>query len=325
MSTPLRLGFLGTGQWALHVARTVSGIRDFEIVGCYSLDEKERAAFAESVTCVACSSVEQLLRTMRLDAVCVMTPNDTHHDQALAAMARGLHVFVEKPMAMTNVETASMIDAARKANVQLVVGHNTRRGARFRQMKQKIADGQIGRPLVAHVSFTSSAGLGHQLGSWRYDPKRTRAVALAQIGIHAIDLLNYFFGRPTRVSADILSSGAAGAIEDLCIARINYPDGVIATFNNAYSVARDRSLSILGTGGALITPHEKSLIQRNVAGVEELFVTEDNDTVREEFEEFAAVCRSERLPETGGAEGALAMAVMEAMIESSKLRQEIEL
>jgi len=323
MTKRLRIGFLGTGQWANYVARAIGGVADFEMAACYSVDEAERASFAAATGCAICRSEEELLRDSSLDAVCILTPNDLHHDQALRSMAQGLNVFVEKPIASTSGEAASMIAAASKANVRLFVGHNTRRGARFRRMKEMIDAGEIGKPIISHVSFTSSAGLGQQLGSWRYDPKRTRAVALAQIGIHAIDLLNYFFGEPEAVSADIRSSGAAGQIEDLCMARIRFASGVIATFDNAYSVTRDRSLSIMGTAGALFTPHERLLIHRDAKGVDRQIETPDNDTVGEEFEEFAAAIRGNRELETTGEVGALAMAVMEAMICSSESRSEV--
>ncbi len=321
MTRPLRIGFLGTGLWATQVARAICRSPEIEIVAACAPIEEERESFAGEFDCRPCATEEELLASPDIDAVAVMSPNRLHHEQCLNAASSGRHVYVEKPMAMNAADAISIQRAAQEAGVCLFVGHNTRRESRFRKIKNMLDQARIGRPIIANISFTSPAGLGQQLGSWRYDPKQTPAVALVQIGIHAIDLLNYLFSYPERVMADIRSSGAAGEIEDLCMATMHYADGVTASFNNGYAVARDRSLKVHGTKGVLITPDEKTIILRESDGREAHIAVELNDTVLEEFTEFANCCRSKRKPETGGDEGALAVAVMEAMLDSSRASQ----
>ncbi|MBC2593211.1 Gfo/Idh/MocA family oxidoreductase [Ruficoccus amylovorans] len=325
MDKPLRVALLGTGTWASICVKSLREVSGMELVGCYSPLRAEREAFSKETGIPAVTSEEELFGLPGLEAVLVLTPNFLHRDQVVRAASRGLHVFVEKPMASNPDECRAMIEAARHANVVLFVGHNSRRELRFRLMKKMLEDGVLGQPLMAEICYTSEAGLLSGNQGWRYDPERTPSLALAQIGIHAIDILHSIFGPPEMVQAWISNAAMEGEAKDLCLAHLKFGNAVSAMFTNAYCIPRVRSLNILGTTGNLFSDTETVVYNQKSRSIErEPIQVEQNNTVRDEFEEFVACCRGEREPETGGSEGLAAMEVMDAMLRSAALKSPVD-
>jgi predicted dehydrogenase len=325
MHKPLKTALLGTGSWASICLQSIRLIPEIEIIGCYSPTQVERDKFSAETGIPAITSEEALLDLPGLEAVLILTPNVLHHDQAIKATERGLHVFVEKPMASNSAQCRAMIEAARQAGVTLFVGHNSRREARFRLMKKMLNNGSIGQPVLTEISYTSEAGLLGNNSGWRHDPEQTPALALTQIGIHAIDILHSIFGVPEELQAWIHNVAMDGGAEDVCLARMKFANNLSASFTNAYSIPRIRTLNIMGTGGNLFSDSE-TIIQHQKSGSIErkAIAVAQNDTVREELKEFVACCRGERLPETGGMEGLAAMEVMSAMLLSSRTESQIQ-
>jgi len=318
MSKQVHIGIWGAGTWAKICSKSLLKVPGLRIAVVHDMDCSAQAALADQVGAESAATPEAFLGTPGLDAVCIFTPNHLHHGHVIQALNHGLHVFVEKPMANSVKECREMVETSQQANKILFVGHNTRRESRFRLMKTMLEKGEIGKPVLASCTFTSEAGLGKRLGGWRYDKNLCPAVALSQIGIHAIDLLNYLLGEVKQVQAWISNVGMEDDVEDVCLARLLHSGGYSSTFNNAYSVPRARSLEIHGTGGALLTYREGEVFHQPLGANPRWNIeTSPTDTIEEEYTEFAHCCRTGTQPETGGREGFAAIAVMEAMILSS--------
>jgi predicted dehydrogenase len=325
MEAPLKTAILGTGVWASICMKTIREIPDLAPVVCYDPSPEKRESFAREFSVPAVADEKKLWETPGLEAVLILTPNFLHQNQVLQAAARGLHTFVEKPMGVTGPECRVMAETAERSGTTLFVGHNTRRETRFRRMKSMLEQGEIGRPVLAEITFTSSAGLAPNREGWRYDRERTPAVALAQIGIHAIDVLHSLFGLPENLHAWIENAAMGDGLEDICLARLQFPGNVHVSFVNAYSVPRVRSLNILGTAGNLFSPSENALIsQKEGQQDRENIPLATNNTMLEEFQEFVACCRGRRQPETGGREGLTAVEVMDAMLRSARAGGRVE-
>jgi len=315
----IKLGIWGAGTWAGISARSILETGDFDLAVCFDSDERSRRSFAKEMGCAEAVTEEAFLEYPGLQAIAIYTPNFLHSDHAIRSLERGLHVFVEKPMANTVDESHRMVDAAKRADRILFVGHNTRREGRFRRILSLLRTEAIGTPVLANIAFTSSAGLRQQLGGWRYDKNLCPAVALAQIGVHAIDVLHSLFGVTRSAQAWIRRVGLQSDVEDVCLGRMEHANGMSSVLNTAYSVPRVRTLQILGTNGEIDTTKEGEIRLRTLESDRvETIEVEPVDTVLEEFLEFAACCRGERLPETGVEVGFHAVAVMEAMIQSSR-------
>ena len=318
MTEQFDIGIWGAGTWAKICSKSLLKVPGLRIAAVYDMDCSAKVDLAGQVGAEPAATLDAFLGTPGLDAVCIFTPNHLHHGHVIQALNHGLHVFVEKPMANSVKECREMVETSHKANKILFVGHNTRRESRFRLMKTLLENGKIGKPVLASCTFTSEAGLGKRLGGWRYDKTLCPAVALSQIGIHAIDLLNYLLGEVEQVQAWISNVGMEDNIEDVCLARLLHAGGYSSMFNNAYSVPRARSLEIHGTGGALLSYCEGEVFHQPLGAIPRRKIeTPPTDTIEEEYSEFARCCLTGTQPETGGREGFAAVAVMEAMILSS--------
>ncbi|MCB9769190.1 MAG: Gfo/Idh/MocA family oxidoreductase [Candidatus Omnitrophica bacterium] len=318
MTEKVKLGIWGAGVWASLSARSILDTGNFEIAVCHDSNEENRRVFANEIECIEASSEEELLEHPGLHAVAIYTPNFLHADHAIRSFERGLHVFVEKPMANTVEESHRMLDAAKQAGRVLFVGHNTRRESRFRHIKSLLENEGVGTPVVANMTFTSPAGLKKELAGWRYDKNLCPALALSQIGVHAIDVLHFLLGWTRETQAWIRRVGLETDVEDVCLGRMEHLGGMSSTLTTAYSVPRVRNIQILGTKGHVESDLENEvLFQPLGSDREERIRLDPVDTIREEYREFAACCRGEREPETGGEAGFMAVAVMEAMIRSS--------
>ncbi|CAA9261413.1 MAG: hypothetical protein AVDCRST_MAG77-2695 [uncultured Chloroflexi bacterium] len=225
---PLRLGIVGCGGISVrHVdaLRTLraAGFRSFELAAVCDLREGP----ARQVTRMAAewlgrepaiyNDINAMLDAGVVDALDVTTDAGAHHRVAVPALERGVHVLVEKPMAITARAGRRMIEAAQRGGAVLSVAENYRRDPIMRLVKAAIEGGVIGTPRLA--TYLSITGNQHVLlgTSWRHD--KLRGGLLLDLLVHAADLLVYFLGPVKRVYAEtgileeerMMQADAAGA------------------------------------------------------------------------------------------------------------------
>ncbi len=118
---PVRIGVAGVGTWGANHARVAAGLPEAHLSGFFD----ERTERAEEIAAThdsrAFSSLDDLLGES--DAVVIAVPTTNHHEVALRALERGVHVLVEKPIASSLEEADEMVEAARRSGVVLMVGH----------------------------------------------------------------------------------------------------------------------------------------------------------------------------------------------------------
>ncbi|REJ71850.1 MAG: gfo/Idh/MocA family oxidoreductase, partial [Proteobacteria bacterium] len=85
------------------------------------------------------------------DGIILATPTDTHAPLTIAALERGLHVLVEKPVAASLAEADQMIAASKRTGKKILVGHHRRHHPLVSKTVEILSSGQIGRPLVASL------------------------------------------------------------------------------------------------------------------------------------------------------------------------------
>jgi predicted dehydrogenase len=173
VATAPRLGFLGVG-W----------------IGRSRLEAIERSgAGVVAGTCDpavggTAGSYEELLES-GVDGIVIATPSALHAEQALAALERGLPVFVQKPLGRTAAETRAVVDAARRADVPLGVDLSYRHAEAFAAARATVADGAIGEVFAADLAFHNAYGPDK---AWFRDPALSGGGCLIDLGIHLVDL-----------------------------------------------------------------------------------------------------------------------------------------
>ncbi len=200
-------------------------------------------------------ALDAALADPEVHAVYVNTPVFLHAPQTIQSLRAGKHVICEKPMAMNESEARIMLHAAEESGKTLGVAYYRRSYPKLQRAKQLIAAGAIGKPVFAeltnHMWFD-----GEGSRSWLVDPAKAGGGPLFDIASHRIDVLNYLFGQPHRVTAQLSNVVHHYAVEDNATVMIEYPGGVRGVVDVRWhsKVVRDEC-RIRGTDGEMdLTP-----------------------------------------------------------------------
>ena len=194
----LRLGVIGLGRAFSLMVPTLAQHAKLEIVAGTDARADARERFAQEFRAKAHPSAEALSEDPNVEAIYISTPHEFHAAHAQLAAAHGKHILVEKPMALTLDECRAMIDAARAAKVQLVVGHSHSFDGPIRRTREIIDSGAVGRlRMITALNFTD----------FLYRPRRPEELDTAQGGgvlfnqaPHHVDVARYLGGgRVARV------------------------------------------------------------------------------------------------------------------------------
>ena len=176
-------------------------------------------------------TLDQALSDPTVNAVYVATPVFLHAPQTIQSLRAGKHVLCEKPMAMNEDESRSMVQTAEESGRTLGVAYYRRTYPKVQRAKQLLDAGVIGKPVLAEL--TSHGWFdGKELGeneshrNWLIDPAQAGGGPLYDIASHRIDVLNFLFGQPVRVSAHLSNAVHHYAVEDNATVMIEYAAGL---------------------------------------------------------------------------------------------------
>lgn len=171
------------------------------------------------------ATLDEALRDDAVQAVYVATPVFLHAPQTIQSLRAGKHVICEKPMAMNEAEARRMTQAAEESGKTFGVAYYRRCYPKLQRAKKLLAEGVIGKPVFAeltnHMWFDGSGKRG-----WLFDPAKAGGGPLFDIASHRIDVLNFLFGQPQRVTAQLSNAVHHYAVEDNATVMIEYPADV---------------------------------------------------------------------------------------------------
>jgi predicted dehydrogenase len=217
------LALIGCGHYAAgYLKELVSNPQARLGVTCDSSREHAEAAAAQ-VGAVAMTEWEQALDTPGLEGVIIATPNYLHARITLAAVARGLHVLCEKPMATTLEDAHKMIEACEAAGVTLMIGLSSRYDRAFRRALALLQSGDLGEPALLANLYHYALQPADPGRTWHNDPAQMGGGALIQMGIHGIDRVCWLAGgAPARVYAQMVKAGQRW-VENVDLVQMTFP------------------------------------------------------------------------------------------------------
>ena len=190
-----------------------------------------------------------------VDAVYVATPPSSHCSMALLAAAAGKPCLVEKPMAMNHAECQRMLDAFRAASLPLFVAYYRRALQRYVRVRELVQEKAIGMPRSVHVVHTERLATREQARAWRFDPSVAGAGLFFDLGSHALDLLDFFFGPIASASGCAFNTGGHYDAEDVTGACFGFEKGLAGTgIWNFNAEEYDDGIIIRGTLGTMWVP-----------------------------------------------------------------------
>jgi len=250
----LGIGLIGVGRLGRVYARDLATrIPETRLVAVADPDPAARAwVAAEHEEATVFAETDELLKAPGIDAFVIVGPTHTHCGHVVAAVARGLPIFCEKPPALSLAETRQMKQAVEKSGVFFQMGFMRRFDAGYAAAKQRMEAGEIGTPVL----FKSSSRDPHRTTLEYANPKSSGGMIL-DMGIHDFDLARFFMGevRSVQAMAGTLAYPELKTVGDLdnAVVTLEFEDGRLGVVdlsrNGIYGY--DISSELLGTAGTL--------------------------------------------------------------------------
>jgi len=225
----LRIGVIGAGVMGSNHARVLAGLPGVTLVGIVDPLPEHRARAIEHAHCRAFETLDQLIAE-GIDAVTIAAPTHLHHEIALACIARGIHVLVEKPIASSVQEGRDIVEAARRAGMTLMVGHVERFNPAVAAIKQAISGEDILSIAITRVG--------------PFPPRMSNVGVVIDLAVHDIDLIRWFTESDIVEVQPQLSSAIAER-EDIALLQFRTASGVLAHINtNWLTPFKARSVTV---------------------------------------------------------------------------------
>lgn len=282
-------------------------------------------------------TVPDLLADGGVDALVISTPNYLHAPETIAALSAGVHVMVEKPMAMNAHEAGTMLAASQKSGARLMVAHCWRFDEEVLWLKE-----QIEKDCIGAIVRTKGYGVHVNWGprGWFTQKKLAGGGALADMGIHAIDTVRFLLGdpQPSSVYAKISTHYRAIDVDDTGIIIINWDNGVTSYIESGWwqphADGPEASTQLYGLNGlAHLYPTGLIRTSRKEESIEK--VDPGFPAVRDphcpqvmydtQIAYFIECIRSGQAPNPGGIEGLTNTKIVDAAYESSRTGQVVKI
>jgi UDP-N-acetylglucosamine 3-dehydrogenase len=211
----LRVGVVGVGVMGCNHARVLSELSTIQLIGVADPDRKQADFVGRTLGCRTVPDVASLI-ALGVDAIAIAAPTHLHREIALTCIRHGIHVMVEKPIASSPEEGREIIAAARRAGVQLMVGHVERFNPAVQAIKEAIRNEEILSIAITRVG--------------PFPPRMSNVGVVIDLAVHDIDLISWFTGSDIVEVQPQLSSAKAER-EDIALLQFRTASGVLAHIN----------------------------------------------------------------------------------------------
>ena len=342
----INIGILGCGKIAQvrHIPEYAEN-PDVKLVGFYNPTKSRAEDMAAKYGGLAYDTAEELLANPEIDAVSVCAANYAHAALSIQALNAGKHVLCEKPMATTLADCEAMVDCAKKNGKFLMIGHNQRLAKAHMEAKRLIDEGLIGDIITFRTSFGHGGpetwAIKPGKDTWFFDKSKAAMGAMADLGIHKTDLIQFLLGqkvvRSTARLATLDKRGADGqliGVDDNAICIYEMADGTLGTMTASWTYygAEDNSTVLYGTKGIMRIYDDPahSIVVKLADGQEQVYdveqiQTNDNQTKSGVIDLWVDCLKNNRAPEISGESALYAMRAVFASIESSQTGKTVEI
>jgi predicted dehydrogenase len=343
---PFRLGVIGAGGIAHAHINSIKKVPGVEVVCCADISEKALASMKEKYGLRTYADYKEMLaKEKELDAVSVCTPNGLHAENTIAALNAGKHVIVEKPMAMNAKEGQAMVDAAKKAGKQLVVGFQYRFDGKTQVIKRQIDNGVFGKPLYVRCQALRRRGIPNWGVFGRKDLQG--GGPMIDIGVHVMEMAHYVLGSPKPVAAsgntwtylgnkpmEALTGWAnwdykTYTVEDLAVGLIRFENGAMLSIEASFAAHIEKDVwnfTLMGEkGGASWDPCEIYKDEHGYMFNEKPHYVGGGDIFDAKMRHFVEVCRDGGTNISSGEHGLMVQKMLDGVYGSAAKGGEVKI
>ena len=225
----MRTGIIGCGNVGRTHAMLLAQMKDISLCGFADIKLERAKEFAKAYgDGSAFQTLEEMVVQKKLEAVHICTPHNLHVPMAVWLLERGIHVFMEKPAAVSREQMEQLDEAVKNSQAILGICFQNRYNDASREVERILAEGSMGTLKGARAFVTWSRQQNYYLDSgWRGTMEQEGGGALINQAIHTLDLLTRWMGRPLEAEAQTANHHLKGIIEveDTLEAYIRYEKG----------------------------------------------------------------------------------------------------
>jgi predicted dehydrogenase len=251
----LKAGFIGFGRMGITHFSILNTNPLVEVVSVADTSKNMRNILNKYIKVKTYSDYRQMISESQLDFIIISTPTDSHAEVIRHSLDNGLHVFTEKPLAMTPKESEGIIKQLEGKNIVNQVGYVNRFNEVFMEVKSLLERNTIGELKSFTSEMYGATVLKGAGSSWRSKHK-TGGGCMYEFASHCIDLVLYFLGLPDKVAGSVLKSIYSTGVEDMVTSSLIYNNGVSGTITVNWSDESYRKptniVTFFGTKGRIV-------------------------------------------------------------------------
>lgn len=273
MDQKIKVGVVGLGKMGLSHFAMVNAHPDVQTIGCdgtgFMVD-----VLTKNIETPVYKDYDDMMNKEALDAVVIATPSKLHAPMVRQALEKGCHVFCEKPFCLDWKDSEALTKLASEKGLVAQVGYHYRYVGAFQEMKRLIDAGAIGDITHVLAEAYGPVVLKPKRATWRSD-KSQGGGCLYDYAAHPLNLLNWFFGAPTRVSGSVLNSVFSEGIDDEVFSTLQWSGGPTAQLSVNWSDESHRKMStkisLIGTNGRLYADRQEcqAYLRKPVEGLDD--------------------------------------------------------
>ncbi len=333
----IHAGLIGAGNISESHARAVRAIPGAEVVAVYGANAQRVDRLCREHGGAAYHDFQAFLAHRPMEMVVIGSPSGVHAEQGIAAARQGLHVLTEKPIDTSVERSDALISACEQAGVKLGVIFQDRFKPDLRRLKQLIAEGLIGKPLLvdARVKWYRPPEYYSQ-SRWRGTRALDGGGALINQGVHTVDLLLWLLGDVVKVQARTAAMLHQIETEDTALALLEFSSGALGQLQatTAAYPGYPRRVEITGSEGTIILEQDRIVainLRTPYQGPISSEVADQNPSTsspvvsdirghQSAIEDFILAIEKGTAPMCDGREGRKSLALVEAIYKASGQR-----
>lgn len=259
MPDKIRIAVVGLGKM---------GLSHFAMVGAHPLADTVACDGSGFLVDVLTKNIStpiyrdfgEMLAKENLDAVIIATPSRLHAPMVEAVLDKGLHVFCEKPFCLDWTDSERLATKATEKDLVAQVGYHYRYVGAFREMKRVLDSGALGSVTHVLAEAYGPVVLRSKRATWR-SQKTEGGGCLYDYAAHPLNLLNWYFGTPARVSGSVMDMVFSEGIDDEVFSTLQWNEGPTAQLSVNWSDESHRKMtariSMIGTNGRIFADRQE--------------------------------------------------------------------
>jgi predicted dehydrogenase len=322
----IKAAVIGVGSMGWNHARIYNELEGVDLVAVADLDGGVAERVAHVYGARGYTDYREMLRHEELDIVSIAVPTQIHRETALAALQRGCHILVEKPIASTIEEGQDMVALAASQGLKLAVGHIERFNPAIVELKRRLKRGEAGQIFQIHARRSGPF------------PTRVRDVGVViDLATHDLDIMRYLLDSEVKRTYAETEQEIHTDHEDLLSGLLRFENGVIGLLSiNWLTPTKIRELTVTGESGMFLVnyltqdlyfyenDHADShwgslgLLRRVSEGNMVRLKIEKREPLRVEIESFIKAVLEDEEPAVRGEDGLIALALAQRLVESGQ-------